>query len=168
MDIGTLRIRCGVNVAVTDLINQIINIYQSSGATPESIAQLRKELIKLNEDQLNQKLAEALSNSENLTSTDEFSHTEIEEQDEIMKGEKTVTVAENGDEITEIRNGEELLQRIIKHTEESGKVVETVIFYAGGKPLFKQKKEDGNTVESSMYETEQNEDGEEFIIISFI
>ncbi len=57
---------------------------------------------------------------------------------------KEVTTDENGNTITTLKDGDEIIEQTITSTDEKGNNIETVVNYQDGKPIKKTKKKNGN------------------------
>ena len=92
---------------------------------------------------------------ENETATeDTFTAEEKRDEQAITQGDKRTYIAENGDEVIETYVEGVLVEESIKHVEDDGKVIETVISYANGKPIKKVVKVEGEEY-TEIYEDEE-------------
>ncbi|MCR5265851.1 MAG: hypothetical protein K6E29_04570, partial [Cyanobacteria bacterium RUI128] len=141
---------------------------------PSEFAQLN--LDELTDAQLQAKLNEALNNNSNWGEFDNFTR-ENPQESVTEPSSQGVTVSDNGctvststnaqgEEITEKKQGNELIEKIIKRTDTNGNVIETVINYNNGKIAKKTVSCNGTAVEESTYEISTSPDGTNFFIIN--
>lgn len=67
-----------------------------------------------------------------------------ETPDNLPSEGKEVTTDENGNTITTIKDGNEIIEQTISSTDEKGNNIETVVNYQDGKPIKQTKKKNGN------------------------
>lgn len=64
--------------------------------------------------------------------------------DNLSSEGKEVTTDENGNTITTIKDGDDIIEQTISSTDEKGNNIETVVNYQDGKPIKQTKKKNGN------------------------
>lgn len=67
-----------------------------------------------------------------------------ETSDNLSSEGKEVTTDENGNTITTIKDGDDIIEQTISSTDEKGNNIETVVNYQDGKPIKQTKKKNGN------------------------
>lgn len=67
-----------------------------------------------------------------------------ETSDNLPSEGKEVTTDENGNTITTIKDGDDIIEQTISSTDEKGNNIETVVNYQDGKPIKQTKKKNGN------------------------
>lgn len=67
-----------------------------------------------------------------------------ETSDNLSSEGKEVTIDENGNTITTIKDGDDIIEQTISSTDEKGNNIETVVNYQDGKPIKQTKKKNGN------------------------
>ena len=67
-----------------------------------------------------------------------------ETSDNLSSEGKEVTTDENGNTITTIKDGDDIIEKTISSTDEKGNNIETVVNYQDGKPIKQTKKKNGN------------------------
>ena len=67
-----------------------------------------------------------------------------ETSDNLSSEGKEVTTDENGNTITTIKDGDDIIEQTISSTDEKGNNIETVVNYQNGKPIKQTKKKNGN------------------------
>ena len=67
-----------------------------------------------------------------------------ETSDNLYSEGKEVTTDENGNTITTIKDGDDIIEQTISSTDEKGNNIETVVNYQDGKPIKQTKKKNGN------------------------
>lgn len=67
-----------------------------------------------------------------------------ETSDNLPSEGKEVTTDENGNTITTIKDGDDIIEQTISSTDEKGNNIETVVNYQDGKPVKQTKKKNGN------------------------
>ena len=133
---------------------QILSISRLKGKELEN---LKARLTTLSEQELQAELSKALAGD---NKGEWYTGLQVEHVDsEVMldNHDKSTFTDEQGNEITEYKDGEDVIERAIKSTDESGNVYETIVTFAGGKPLSQTKTKNGNTTETTKYE--YNNDG---------
>ncbi len=147
------------------LEQQILSI---SGLQGTELENLKARLAALSEKQLQAELNKVLTNNKNWRSFDGVEITTSTKEEQAVTTGETVSHYKNeaGDEVTEKKQGETLLERVIKHTDENNKVIETVITYQEGKPVRKTKKENGETVSTTSYTKNSADNGVEYFTVN--
>ena len=67
-----------------------------------------------------------------------------ETSDNLYSEGKEITTDENGNTITTIKDGDDIIEQTISSTDEKGNNIETVVNYQDGKPIKQTKKKNGN------------------------
>ena len=62
----------------------------------------------------------------------------------IKEPEKEIITDENGNEVSVVKNGDEIVEATLSQTDSSGNKLETVVSYENGKPVKQIKKQNGN------------------------
>ena len=158
--IGSKRFVMTVNNN-SDLINQICT---ASGLQGEDLKALRAYLEKLSEEELQAELTKAIAGNKN--SADDMGLV-VEKTDEgVIRQDKEFTTDENGNEVlTETEDGE-VIRRTIRSKDQSGNLIETIVNYNGGKPVYKIVKKNGNTVSATKFiYHEESEDSFEYVTL---
>ena len=153
-----------VSLSRNEIINQICS---SSNLQGQALENLRQTLSKMTIEQLQAELTKHLSGEQDSYNYGwEIEHTQTSSVVVLNNKNKTTYTDTNGNEVTEYKDGEALIERIIKHTDKNNNIIETVISYVQGKPSSVTKKKNGNTTESSKYKYKTTDEGVEFIEVT--
>lgn len=81
-----------------------------------------------------------------------------ETSDNLSSEGKEVTTDENGNTITTIKDGDDIIEQTISSTDEKGNNIETVVNYQDGKPIKQTKKKNGNIDTVTTYKYHESEE----------
>lgn len=132
-------------------------ILSNSSLKGQQLQDLKTRLAKMNENELRAELAKSLSGSRN----DEYMGWSLEHSQSTVildNHDKTTFTDDNGNEITEYKDGDEVLERTIKSTDDKGNVYETTVTFSAGRPLTQTKSKNGNTTETTTYQYNDDAD----------
>ena len=133
-------------------------ILSNSGLKGKELENLKARLATLSEQQLQAELSKLLSGN---NKGEWYTGITLEHSESVViksNHETTTFTDENGNEISELRDGNEVFERTIKSTDENGNVYITTVTFQSGKPLTQTKTKNGNTIETTTYR--YNDDAE--------
>ena len=134
------------------------HILISSGLKGNALEDLKTRLAALSEQELQAELSKSLTGD----NKDEwYTGVMVEHNDSVVmrnNHEQTTYTDDNGNEISELKDGDDVLERTIKSTDEKGNVFETTITFSGGRPLTQTKSKNGNTTETTTYKYNDDAD----------
>lgn len=81
-----------------------------------------------------------------------------ETSDNLSSEGKEVTTDENGNTITTIKDGNDIIEQTISSTDEKGNNIETVVNYQDGEPIKQTKKKNGNIDTVTTYKYHESEE----------
>lgn len=133
-------------------------ILSNSGLKGKELENLRARLATLSEQQLQAELSKSLSGN---NKGEWYTGVMLEHNESVImrnNHDQTSYTDDNGNEISELKDGDEVLERTIKSTDDKGNVFETTVTFSGGRPLTQTKTKNGNTTETTTYK--YNDDAE--------
>ncbi|MEE3350232.1 MAG: hypothetical protein VZR09_09360 [Candidatus Gastranaerophilaceae bacterium] len=133
-------------------------ILSNSGLKGKELENLRARLATLSEQQLQAELSKSLSGN---NKGEWYTGVMLEHNESVImrnNHEQTTYTDDSGNEISEIKDGDEVLERTIKSTDDKGNVFETIVTFSGGKPLTQTKSKNGNTTETTTYKYNDDAD----------
>jgi len=133
-------------------------ILSNSGLKGKELENLRARLATLSEQQLQAELSKSLSGGDK---GEWYTGIALEHNESVVmrnNHDQTTYTDDNGNEISELKDGDEVLERTIKSTDDKGNVFETTVTFSGGRPLTQTKSKNGNTTETTTYK--YNDDAE--------
>ena len=139
-------------------------ILSNSGLKGQELEALKTRLAALSEKELQAELSKQISGG---NYGEWYEGIVLEHSDSVVQlnnYDKETYTDEDGNEVTEYKDGDDIVERIIKSTDEKGNVYETTVTFSGGKPLSQTKTKNGNKTEASTYEYSDN-DGVSFVTI---
>lgn len=138
-----------------NLRNQILS---NSGLSGRDLEALKTRLAALSEEQLQAELAKTLSGDKGIEWGLGVSLEHSESVVMLDNYDKNTFTDENGNEITEYKDGDTLTERIIKSKDKDGNIIETTVTYQGGRPLTQAKSINGNTAETNTFNYNEDAD----------
>ena len=133
-------------------------ILSNSGLKGKELENLKARLATLSEQQLQAELSKSLSGN---NKGEWYTGVMLEHNESVIvrnNHEQTIYTDDSGNEISELKDGDNLIERTIKSTDDKGNVFETTITFSGGRPLTQTKTKNGNTTETTTYR--YNDDAE--------
>ena len=133
-------------------------ILSNSGLKGKELENLKARLAALSEQQLQAELSKSLSGN---NKGEWYTGVMLEHNESVImrnNHEQTTYTDDSGNEISELKDGDEVLERIIKITDDKGNVFETTVTFSGGKPLTQTKTKNGNTTETTTYKYNDDAD----------
>ena len=127
-------------------------ILTKSGLQGKALENLKSRLATLTEQELQAELSKALTGD---NKEQWYTGVLLEHNDSVVmldNYDNATYTDENGNEISELKDGDEVLERTIKSVDENGNTFETKVSFANGKPLSQTKSKNGNTIETTTYE----------------
>ena len=126
-------------------------ILSNSGLKGKELETLKARLATLSEQQLHAELSMSLSGN---NKGEWYTGITLEHSESVVikrNHETTTFTDENGNEISELRDGNKVFERTIKSTDDKGNVYITTVTFQSGKPLTQTKTKNGNTIETTTY-----------------
>ena len=133
-------------------------ILSNSGLKGKELENLKARLTTLSEQQLQAELSKSLSGN---NKGEWYTGVMLEHNESVImrnNHEQTTYTDDSGNEISELKDGDEVLERTIKSTDDKGNVFETIVTYSGGRPLTQTKSKNGNTIETTTYKYNDDAD----------
>ncbi|MBO6181525.1 hypothetical protein J6O86_07555 [bacterium] len=133
-------------------------ILSNSSLKGKELENLKARLATLSEQQLQAELSKSLSGN---NKGEWYTGVMLEHNESVImrnNHDQTTYTDDNGNEISELKDGDEVLERTIKSTDDKGNVFETTVTFSGGRPLTQTKTKNGNTTETTTYR--YNDDAE--------
>ena len=133
-------------------------ILSNSGLKGKELENLKTRLATLSEQQLQVELSKSLSGN---NKGEWYTGIMLEHNESVImrnNHDQTTYTDDNGNEISELKDGDEVLERTIKSTDDKGNVFETTVTYSGGRPLTQTKSKNGNTTETTTYKYNDDAD----------
>lgn len=133
-------------------------ILSNSGLKGKELENLKARLATLSEQQLQAELSKSLSGNNKV---EWYTGIMLEHNESVImrnNHDQTTYTDDNGNEISELKDGDEVLERTIKSTDDKGNVFETTVTYSGGRPLTQTKSKNGNTTETTTYKYNDDAD----------
>ena len=133
-------------------------ILSNSGLKGKELENLKARLATLSEQQLQAELSKSLSGN---NKGEWYTGVMLEHNESVImrnNHEQTTYTDDSGNEISELKDGDEVLERTIKSTDDKGNVFETTVTFSGGKPLTQIKSKNGNTTETTTYKYNDDAD----------
>ncbi len=133
-------------------------ILSNSGLKGKELENLKARLTMLSEQQLQAELSKSLSGN---NKGEWYTGVMLEHNESVVmrnNHDQTTYIDDNGNEISELKDGDEVLERIIKSTDDKGNVSETTVTFSGGRPLTQTKTKNGNTTETTTYKYNDDAD----------
>ncbi len=133
-------------------------ILSNSGLKGKELENLRARLATLSEQQLQAELSKSLSGN---NKGEWYTGVMLEHNESVImrnNHEQTTYTDDSGNEISELKDGDEVLERTIKSTDDKGNVFETTVTFSGGRPLTQTKTKNGNTTETTTYKYNDDAD----------
>lgn len=133
-------------------------ILSNSGLKGKELENLKTSLATLSEQQLQAELSKSLSGN---NKGEWYTGVMLEHNESVImrnNHDQTTYTDDNGNEISELKDGDEVLERTIKSTDSKGNVFETTVTFSGGKPLTQTKSKNGNTTETTTYKYNDDAD----------
>lgn len=133
-------------------------ILSNSGLKGKELENLRARLATLSEQQLQAELSKSLSGN---NKGEWYTGIMLEHNESVImryNHDQTSYTDDNGNEISELKDGDEVLERTIKSTDDKGNVFETTVTFSGGRPLTQTKTKNGNTTETTTYKYNDDAD----------
>ena len=133
-------------------------ILSNSGLKGKELEDLKTRLATLSEQQLQAELSKSIAGN---NKGEWYTGILLEHSDSeifLDNHDKSTYTDLNGNEITEYKDGEDVLERIIRSTDAKGNVFETTTTFSAGRPLTQTKTKNGNTTETTTYR--YNDDAE--------
>lgn len=131
---------------------EVINeLCAGSGLSGSALEDLRARLQQLSKEELQAELVKSLC-GDNQNNWLMGLQLETSQSSVILSNhDKSTFIDPQGREITEFKDGDQVLERIIKSTDSNGNVFETLITFSSGKPLSLVKSKNGNKIESTTF-----------------
>ena len=133
-------------------------ILSNSGLKGKELENLKARLATLSEQQLQAELSKSLSGN---NKGEWYTGVMLEHNESVVmrnNHDQTTYIDDNGNEISELKDGDEVLERTIKSTDDKGNVSETTVTFSGGRPLTQTKTKNGNTTETTTYKYNDDAD----------
>ncbi len=133
-------------------------ILSNSGLKGKDLENLKARLAALSEQQLQAELSKFFQGG---GGPNWYTGVTVEHNESVImrnNQDQSTYTDKNGNEISELKDGDEVLERTIKSTDAKGNVYETTITFSGGRPLIQTKSKNGNTTETTTYK--YNDDAE--------
>lgn len=126
-------------------------ILSNSGLKGKELENLKARLATLSEQQLKSELSKSLSGK---NKGEWYTGVILEHSESVVmrnNHDQTTYTDDNGNEITELKDGDDVVERTIKLTYDKGNVLETTVTFSGGRPLTQTKTKNGNITETTTY-----------------
>lgn len=126
-------------------------ILSNSGLKGKDLENLKARLAALSDQELQAKLSKSISGD---SKAEWYTGVMLEHNESVVmkdNHDKTTYTDDNGSEISELKDGDDVLERTIKSTDDKGNVYETTVTFSAGRPLTQTKTKNGNTTETSTY-----------------
>ena len=133
-------------------------ILSNSGLKGKELENLKARLATLSEQQLQAELSKSLSGN---NKGEWYTGVMLEHNESVVmrnNHDQTTYTDDNGNEISELKDGDEVLERTIKSTDDKGNVFKITVTFSGGRPLTQIKSKNGNTTETTTYKYNDDAD----------
>ena len=133
-------------------------ILSNSGLKGKELENLKARLATLSEQQLQAELSKSLSGK---NKGEWYTGVMLEHNESVVmrnNHDQTTYTDDNGNEITELKDGDDVVERTIKSTDDKGNVFKTTVTFSGGRPLTQTKTKNGNTTETTTYKYNDDAD----------
>lgn len=126
-------------------------ILTNSGLKGQELENLKARLATLSEQQLQAELSKSLAGNNR---GEWYTGVVLEHSDSVVlkeNHEKTTYTDDNGNEITEYKDGDTVFERTVKTTDPNGNVFETTTTFVNGRPSTRTISKNGNKTESTTF-----------------
>lgn len=126
-------------------------ILSNSGLQGQALENLKAHLATLSEQQLQAELSRSLSGD---NQGEWYTGVMLEHNDSVVlkaNHDKVTYNDENGNEITEYRDGDTVFERTVKSTDEKGNIIEITTTFVDGRPSTQTKSKNGNRTETTEF-----------------